>query len=199
MGEKEEKSLLPTSVSKVKNQRQFPLKRAFWWIHLLTITFIVCWLTFLTLKSSDAKMPEEVIRQLMNNQEVKFLWFSRRTITKTFLQAREKRQLASSGFEGDIIVRDSTAGDQTALDAHLADPDRLWPSGVVEFRFYDTFPSSSKKIMLRAMEYITSKATCITFREAGELTDNYVLIQDGLHCNSELGRTGGVQKLNLNR
>ena len=81
----------------------------------------------------------------------------------------------------------------------MVDPDRLWPSGVVEFRFYDTFPNSSKKIMLRAMEYITSKATCITFREAGELTDNYVLIQDGLHCNSELGRTGGVQKLNLNR
>ena len=79
MSEKEEKCLLPTSVSvkdaKVKNQRQFPLKRAFWWIHLLTITFIVCWLTFLTLKSSDANMPEEVIRQLMTNQEVKLLGF----------------------------------------------------------------------------------------------------------------------------
>ena len=117
------------------------------------------------------------------------------------LQVRGRRQLASglSTIEGNIVVRDSTAGDQTALDAHLADPDRLWPSGVVEFKFYDTFPAASKQIVLRAMEYITSKVSCITFREAGELTDNYVLIQDGLHCNSELGRTGGVQKLNLNR
>ena len=108
-----------------------------------------------------------------------------------------------STIEGDIVVRDSTAGDQAtleaALDAALADPDRLWPSGVVEFKFYDTFPNATKKIVLRAMEYITSKVSCITFREATELTDNYVLIQDGLQCNSELGRTGGVQKLNLNR
>ena len=85
------------------------------------------------------------------------------------------------------------------MDAHLANPDRLWPSGVVEYKFYHTFPNASKEIVLRAMEYIASKASCITFREAGELTDDYVLIRDGLHCNSELGRTGGVQKLNLNR
>ena len=120
---------------------------------------------------------------------------------KTCLQAREKRLQASgqSTIEGDIIVRDSTLADPTALDAHLADPDRLWPSGVVEYKFYDTFPNASKAIVLRAMEYITSKVSCITFREAAELADNYVLIQDGLQCNSELGRTGGVQKLNLNR
>ena len=108
-----------------------------------------------------------------------------------------------STIEGDIVVRDSTAGDQAtleaALDAALADPDRLWPSGVVEFKFYDTFPPANKRIVLRSMGYITSKVSCITFREAGELTDDYVLIRDGLHCSSELGRTGGVQKLNLNR
>ena len=80
---KEEKSLLPTSSpvnAKVK-QRQFPLKRAFCWLQVLTIAFIVCWLTLLTLKSwssSDSKtllLPEDVIRQLMNNQEVKLLKF----------------------------------------------------------------------------------------------------------------------------
>ena len=79
MGEKEEKSLLPTSVTvkdaKVKNQRQLLLKRAFWWLHLLTIGFVVCWLAFLTLKTFDAKMPEEVIGQLIANQEVKILRF----------------------------------------------------------------------------------------------------------------------------
>ena len=111
------------------------------------------------------------------------------------------RRIASelSTIEGDIVVRDSSLGDPTALEAHVADPDRLWPSGVVEYKFYDTFPAASKAIVLRAMEYITSKVSCITFREAAELADNYVLIQDGLQCNSELGRTGGVQKLNLNR
>ena len=186
-------------------ERRFPFsKRAFFWLHVLTITFLVCWLTFLTLKTwhSDAKpmLPEEMIRQLMTNQEVRNFKFSSGKVF--FLnQARNRRQLTSglTTIEGYIIVRDSTLGNPSALDAHLADPNRLWPSGVVEYKFYDTFPVASKDIVLRAMEYITSKASCITFREATELADNYVLIQDGLQCNSELGRTGGVQKLNLNR
>ena len=83
MGGKEEKSLLPTSSpvnAKVK-QRQFPLKRAFCWLQVLTIAFIVCWLTLLTLKSwssDDTKtllLPENVIRQLITNQEVKLVKF----------------------------------------------------------------------------------------------------------------------------
>ena len=86
------------------------------------------------------------------------------------------------------------------MDAHLADPDRLWPSGVVEYKFYDTFPNTSKQIVLRAMEYITSKVSCITFREATELTVDFILIRDGVNmCNSQLGRTGGMQVINLSR
>ena len=38
-------------------------------------------------------------------------------------------------FEGDILV-----GSSDILSAHLADPDKLWPSGVVEYKFYKTFP-----------------------------------------------------------
>ena len=91
-------------------------------------------------------------------------------------------------IEGNIIVCETTlVGDQTALDAHLADPNQIWPSGVVEYKFFDNFPPASKEIVLRAMEYITSKVSRISFREATELVDNYVLIQDGLQCNSELG------------
>ena len=99
------------------------------------------------------------------------------------------------------MVRDSSlGGDPTAMDAHLADPDRLWPSGVVEYKFYDTFPNTSKQIVLRAMEYITSKVSCITFREATELTVDFILIRDGVNmCNSQLGRTGGMQVINLSR
>ena len=55
------------------------------------------------------------------------------------------------------------------------------------------------EILLRAIDYITSKVSCITFREATELVDIYVLTQDCLQCKSELGQTGGVQKLDLNR
>ena len=118
---------------------------------------------------------------------------------KTFPQDRGKRAGGLSTIEGDIVVRGSIQGDPTALDAHLANPDRLWPSAVVEYKFYHTFPNASKEIVLRAMAYITSKVSCITFVEATDLTENYVLIQDGVQCSSELGRTGGVQKLNLNR
>ena len=58
-------------------QGQFPLRRTFSWLHVLSIAFIVCWLTFLTLKSSEGKvlLPEEVIRQLVTNQEVKLFDF----------------------------------------------------------------------------------------------------------------------------
>ena len=103
-------------------------------------------------------------------------------------------------IEGDIVVRDRSLGDPTALDAHLADPNRLWPSGVVEYKFYHTFPGPNRVIVRSAMDYITSKATCITFQEVTEDTVDYVLIRDGADmCNSELGRTGGKQEINLNR
>ena len=104
-------------------------------------------------------------------------------------------------IEGDILVRDGSVPgglDQTAfLDARLADPSRLWPSGVVEFKFYHTFPAANKKMVLRAMQYISSKVSCITFREATEAAEDYVLIRDGLKCNSELGRRGGRTKTEL--
>ena len=82
MAEREEKSLLPTSLpvkrEKVKRGR-FPLKRAFRWLHVLTTGLLVCWFGLITLKSwrSDANrmLPEEVIRQLMNNEEVRELKF----------------------------------------------------------------------------------------------------------------------------
>ena len=82
MADREEKSLLPTSLpekrEKVKRGR-FPLKRVFRWLHVLTTCLLVCWFSLITLKSwrSDANrmLPEEVIRQLMNNEEVRELMF----------------------------------------------------------------------------------------------------------------------------
>ena len=61
-------------------------------------------------------------------------------------------------------------------------------------KFYHTFPGPNRVIVRRAMDYITSKASCITFQEATEDTVDYVLIRDGADmCNSQLGRTGGKQ------
>ena len=102
-------------------------------------------------------------------------------------------------MEGDIIVRDRSSGNSSNLDAPLADPDRLWPGGAVEYRFYRTFPNAHKTIVLKAMEYITSKVPCIKFRPKIESTSDFVTIYDGVDCSSEVGRVGGSQKLNLNR
>ena len=60
-------------------------------------------------------------------------------------------------MEGDIVVRQGDLGGSSALDAPLANPDRLWPSGMVEYKYYDTFPAQKRKIMQKAMEYITRK------------------------------------------
>ena len=103
-------------------------------------------------------------------------------------------------MEGDIVVRQGDLGGSSALDAPLANPDRLWPSGMVEYKYYDTFPAQNRKIMQNAMEYITRKVSCINFREATELTKDYVLIRDAAGvCRSELGRIGGMQEIELNR
>ena len=48
------------------------------------------------------------------------------------------------------------------------------------------------------MDYITNVIPgCITFREATEMTDDYLLIRDGFVCNSQLGRVGGEQIMTL--
>ena len=79
----------------------------------------------------------------------------------------------SSGItivEGDIVLRQSELSGSTALDAPLANPDQLWPSGVVKF------PADKKEIIRNEMEYITREVSCIKFQEATELGKDYVLI-----------------------
>ena len=118
-------------------------------------------------------------------------------------KSRERRQHVigeTATVEGDIIVRDRSSVNSSNLDAPLADPDRLWPGGVVEYRFYRTFPNANKTIVLKAMEYITSKVPCITFQPAIESTRDYVLILDHVDsCSSDLGRVGGEQVIYLNK
>ena len=101
-------------------------------------------------------------------------------------------------FEGDIVLRNNT--DQTLEHSILADPDLLWPMGVVEYRFYRTFPHPQRKIVMKAMRYITNRSPCVTFIPAGSDSINYVtIVSSGTTCASELGMKGGRQILWLNK
>jgi len=59
--------------------------------------------------------------------------------------------------------------------AALADPDKLWPGGVVEYKFWRTFPTKEKTLVRETMDYITSKVPCVTFVPATSSSVNYVL------------------------
>ena len=101
-----------------------------------------------------------------------------------------------------MVRHSGSPGSDTAQAAPLANPDRLWPSGVVEYKFYHTFPQQNRAIVLEAMTYISTKVAedCIIFQEATGKTQDYVLIRDGVNvCNSEVGRMGGEQVINLSR
>ena len=59
----------------------------------------------------------------------------------SYSQAREKRQQGSlERFEGDILVGRSDISNPSTMSAHLANRDKLWPSGLVEYQFYKSFP-----------------------------------------------------------
>ena len=109
-------------------------------------------------------------------------------------------------IEDEIVVRHSgpTTGSDRVQDTPLANPDRLWPSGVVEYKFYHTFPVENRRIVQESMTYISTKVSvsgdCITFEEATDESLDYVLIRDGVNvCNSEVGRMGGEQVIRLSR
>ena len=100
-------------------------------------------------------------------------------------------------------MEDSASTGQGELSAPLANPDRLWPAGVVPYKFDVAFTDSDRqKIVKDAMSYITTKVPCVKFEnldKTGRSTSDYVVIRDGLTCDSQLGRRGGEQVINLNR
>ena len=87
------------------------------------------------------------------------------------------------------------------MDAPLANPEKLWPGGTVKYKFDEDFPPANKRKMLKAMDYIKSKVSCIKFREVrGDPGEDFVVIRDRAGvCKSRLGRVGGKQELSLNR
>ena len=58
-------------------------------------------------------------------------------LNQTFpFQERDRRQ-QSDRFEGDILLG-SLGTNSTMLSAHIADPNKMWPGGIVEYTFYRT-------------------------------------------------------------
>ena len=88
----------------------------------------------------------------------------------------------------------------SGLDAPLANPEKLWPSGLVNYKFHENFPPDNKRKMLKAMDYIMRKVSCIKFKEvSGDPGEDFVVIRDRAGvCRSRLGRVGGEQELSLN-
>ena len=207
---KEERDRLPTAVSssaRVSESSRSP-KQTFKWLHLAVLVLIFAWLALLsvlTVRNRQNMMPQDFegfqeVRKFSSEiwaDESGHFWYF-------WTQVRDRRQLDSdqkSTLEGDIIVRHPNVGNLTSsLDAPLADPNRLWPRGMVEYRFYGTFPMQNRRKVLQSMEYITSKVPCITFHPKNESAIDFVTIYDGAtSCSSELGRVGGDQALHLNR
>jgi len=81
---------------------------------------------------------------------------------------------------------------------HLADQTKLWPSGVVEYKIYHTFPGDLQRKVLVAMTYITTSVPCVSFVPASPSSVNYVTIYPGRDCSSMVGMRGGNQAIYLN-
>ena len=66
--------------------------------------------------------------------------------------------------------------DPSLAEAHLANPDRLWPLGLVEYKFYRTFPPKHQTMVRKAMDYITERTPCVNFVQGNSDSINYVTI-----------------------
>ena len=199
---KEDMSLLPTSAPSSTRAREGSTKRMFKCVHITVLLLIFCWLALLSVVTVRNSQPLVFWDFEESQEEVRE--FFRGFFTFLYFQVRGRRQLVSgqtSMMEGDIIIRSPNHGNPTSsLDAPLADPNRLWPRGMVEYRFYSTFPLENRRKVVQAMDYITSKVSCITFHPKTESAVDFVTIYDGANsCSSELGRVGGDQALRLNR
>ena len=139
---KEEISLLPSSVKSFPgvSEGNLSIKRSFHWLLIATLAVVFGWLILLSVRSYQPVLSEELVNRLMRSQEVcralvELNLFLKSQQPTQNTQARDRRQSVSSQtstIEGDIIVRGRTPGNQAGLSAPLADPDRLWPGGVVQ-------------------------------------------------------------------
>ena len=81
-------------------------------------------------------------------------------MSKKKIQERKGRQLpgeTQERYEGDILVGSSDLSDPADLSAHFANPDKLWPSGVVEYKFWRTFPRYRLTFTFHVKQVILTK------------------------------------------
>ena len=58
---------------------------------------------------------------------------------QTFPSQKRDRRQQSDRFEGDILLG-SSGSNPSMQSAHLADPNKMWPGGLVEYAFYRAMP-----------------------------------------------------------
>eukprot|EP00179_Madagascaria_erythrocladioides_P000620 CAMPEP_0198309294 /NCGR_PEP_ID=MMETSP1450-20131203/1722_1 /TAXON_ID=753684 ORGANISM="Madagascaria erythrocladiodes, Strain CCMP3234" /NCGR_SAMPLE_ID=MMETSP1450 /ASSEMBLY_ACC=CAM_ASM_001115 /LENGTH=357 /DNA_ID=CAMNT_0044012045 /DNA_START=19 /DNA_END=1092 /DNA_ORIENTATION=+ len=82
-------------------------------------------------------------------------------------------------------------------DGGINQPDATrWPDGVVYFKFANAVPADERDLITQAMEAI-SESSCITFQERTNQPDFIRFINNLPGCQSEIGRVGGRQTINL--
>lgn len=75
--------------------------------------------------------------------------------------------------------------------------DLRWPDGVLPYTFADGHFTTKELYIMKTAMREWEKYTCIKFREKTSSDVNFVRIQNGHGCNSQLGMVGGEQILNL--
>ena len=112
---------------------QLKMKKRHLWILGLTFALIISWNILLTLHSLRTTHQHEfsqLIETLLarENNEVKDVLFLQ--MFYVGFKERKGRRIQETLIEGDIVVRNWDPGDPSSLNAHLTDPDRLWPNGI---------------------------------------------------------------------
>ena len=111
------------------------MKKKHLWILGLTFALIISWNILLTLHSLRTTHQHEfsqLVETLLarENSEVEDVLFLQ--MLYVCFKERKGRRIQETLIEGDIVVRNRDLGDSSSLNAHLTDPDRLWPNGIAQ-------------------------------------------------------------------
>ena len=122
-------------------------KKRHFWILGLTFALIISWNILLTLHSLRTTHQHEfsqLVETLLarENSEVEDVLFLQ--MLYVCFKERKGRRIQETLIEGDILVRNQDPGDPYSLNAHLTDPDRLWPNDIAQsgvFKRLNLYPN----------------------------------------------------------
>ena len=109
------------------------MKKRHLWILSITFALIISWNILLTpqnLRRTHQHEFSQLVETLLarENNEVKDVLFLQ--MFYVCFKERRGRRIQETLMEGDIVVRNRDPGYPSILNAHLSDPDRLWPNGI---------------------------------------------------------------------